>query len=166
LLICGTPIELLLRCAVVHFQCDTSKKMSSSHCHWTIAALRKDTSINVSAALSKAAAIVGRRFAGVFAKGRGKRARLAKSNIKSNFRHRQLARRQQGFGPFDSSTGQVRRRGPSRRARSNWRGCRPCYGVRHPRSNDMLGILAGGALRALATLLPFSFLPSRLLAST
>src|SRR5262249_40831174 len=56
---------------------------------------------------SEAAAIVGRGFTGVFAKGGGKRACLAKSDIKSNLRHRQLALRQQGFGPFDSPAGQV-----------------------------------------------------------
>src|SRR6516164_3005946 len=55
----------------------------------------------------EAAAIVGRRFTGVFAKGGSKRACLAKSHIKSNLRHRQLALRQQGFGPFDSPAGQV-----------------------------------------------------------
>src|SRR5262245_61314209 len=70
--------------------------------------LRKDTPINVAAArLCEAAAIVGRRFTGVFAKGGGKRTCFAKSDIKSNLRHRQLVLRQQGFGAFDSSTGQV-----------------------------------------------------------
>ena len=57
--------------------------------------------------LSEAAAIVGRGFTGVFAKRGGKRACLAKSDIKSNLRYRQLALCQQGFGPFDSPAGQI-----------------------------------------------------------
>jgi hypothetical protein len=58
--------------------------------------------------LCEAPAVVGRRFASDLAKGRGKRACLAKTDIESNFRHRPLALSQQGLGTLNSLAGQRR----------------------------------------------------------
>src|SRR6202022_4496262 len=55
----------------------------------------------------EAPAVHGRGFTGQLAKGGGKRACLAKSDIEPNFRHRQLAITQQGLGSLNALPGQV-----------------------------------------------------------
>src|SRR5262245_15646749 len=57
--------------------------------------------------LCEAPPVLGRRFASTLAKGRGKRACLAKTDIETNFRHRELGFGQQGFGTLNSPAGQI-----------------------------------------------------------
>jgi hypothetical protein len=52
------------------------------------------------------AAVVGRGL-GALAKGGGERARLAEPDVECDFRHRQLALRQQVLGPLNTAVGQI-----------------------------------------------------------
>src|SRR5262245_1264579 len=52
-------------------------------------------------------AVAARRFAGDFAKGGRERTCFAETDIKSDFRHRQFALRQQALGAFDAPAGEI-----------------------------------------------------------